>query len=93
MNKYRGMIYAHPAPSMREAHFCADCFINKQRNSIDKITKTSLIKVKLKDGDEHYFMNFGTYRKWSVGRTYKFDGILYHSGFPQVERSENNETD
>ena len=82
------MIYAHLAPNMREADFWAENFVNEQKNSINNIRKTSIIKVKLKDGDEHHFMNLDTYLKWSIGRTYKLDGILYHSGFPQMERSE-----
>ena len=81
----RTMIYAHLAPTMREADFWAECFVGEWRNNVDKVRKSSFIKVKLMDGDEHHFMNVDVYRKWSRGRTYKLDGILYHSGFPQAK--------
>ena len=80
------MIYAHLAPTLREADFWAKCFVDERKNDVKKINKSSLIKVKLMNGDEHYFMNLDVYRKWSTGRTYILDGTLYHSGFPQAER-------
>lgn len=79
------MIYAHLAPNMREADFWAKCFIDKNGGNVEKVRKLSFVKVKLISGDEHYFMNDDVYRKWSRGRTYKLDGILYHSGFPQAK--------
>ena len=78
------MIYAHLAPNMREAEFLAKCFIDKNSDNVEKVRK-ALLMVKLVGGDEHYFMNIDAYKKWSIGRTYILDGILYHSGFPQAK--------
>lgn len=82
------MIYEHLAPNMREADFCAKCFIDKNSGNVEKVRKLSFVKVKLMNGDEHHFMNCDVYRKWSMGRTYNLDGILYHSGFPQAKGGE-----
>lgn len=79
------MIYAHLAMNMREADCLFKCFIDERKNSIVKIKRTPFFYVKLLDGDEHCFMMFDTYMKWSIGQTYKLDGILYHSDFPQAE--------
>ena len=79
------MTYAHVLPTMREADFCFRSFLDEWKNSIRKAEK---YKVHLINGDEHHFVSFHNYRKWSIGRTYTLDGRLYHSGVPYVERRE-----
>ena len=84
----RTMIYAHLAMTMREADFLFKCFIDEWKDSIVKTKKTSVFNVKLLGGDEHCFMSCDIYKNWNKGRTYTFDGRLYHSGIPYVERRE-----
>lgn len=85
------MIYAHIAPTMREAEFLAKSFVDEWEYSIVKMRKKSFFYVKLLNGGEHCFMSFDVYKKWNKGRTYTMDGRLYHSGLPYVERRTKNE--
>lgn len=31
-------------------------------------------------GNRHYFMTFDMYSRWCLGRTYMWEGKMYHSG-------------
>ena len=83
------MIYAHIYPYRILAD---EAFANFTRSKrIIKAHKNAYECIAITDKDEHHFMTEERYNRWKYGRTYDMDGIIYHSGEQQTERSRVNE--
>ena len=76
------MIHAHIFEYIRDAYYYAYRFAAEHCNEIEKIKKTSIFIVILKNGDEHHFLGCAVYDKWCRGRTYMIGDTLYRSEFP-----------
>lgn len=85
------MIYAHVFLTEYDARLGFYEFA-ESRLALIKCIDGNCFRVRMaKIGDdEHYFMGETMYHKWCMGRTYKIDDKLYHSGYP-LERSKEND--
>lgn len=75
------MIHAHILRNMRGAVYCAQCFFDEHQENIEKAVQNPIPIIRLKNGDEHHFMDDEYAKHWCLGRDYMFDGRLYHSDF------------
>ena len=72
------MIIAHIYPTVREARYAFECDL--RYNSLD-INKIRINRYQTNDGNEHWYISEWEYPRWSRGRTYMLDGVIYRDGF------------
>lgn len=74
-----------------DAQSYAKEFIIEHNTVISTDKRNNIFRVTLKDGNEYFFMSYLTYKKWCMGRTYKYIGNedLWHSGY-RVRENENS---